>query len=207
VLHGTSATLFEQMFDMLVALFCAPAMLLEVFARVSPAVWFLSTVLAVMLGSLFARLFAGLLLTILRRFRGMTSRAFRGVHSLIDLVEQLRILESSLIWRLCALSAVRYGALVGSAYAVILAADLPIAMWQIAVAMPLVVLAALLSFVPGGLGINEWSYASVLIALGVPFPIAAQFALVNRILNFTGAVVVSAVGAVILLATANKPRS
>ena len=117
------------------------------------------------------------------------------------------LLEPALTWRLVALSVCRYGALIVSAYAAALAGDLPVALWQVAAVMPLAVMTVLLSFVPAGLGVNEWTFASALSVLGVPFATAAEFALFNRLLNMLGALVVALLGGAVLVASGRQRKS
>jgi uncharacterized membrane protein YbhN (UPF0104 family) len=65
------------------------------------------------------------------------------------------------------------------------AAGLDVGLPQLAMSLPLVVLATAVPLTPSGLGVNEWTFASMLSLLGVAPAVAAQWALVNRILVLT----------------------
>jgi hypothetical protein len=76
----------------------------------------------------------------------------------------------------------RFGVLVlmGAASANAVALDVPL--WRLAAALPFAAITNALAITPGGLGINEWAASSVLFALGTPFQVSAQWAVVNRVL-------------------------
>jgi uncharacterized membrane protein YbhN (UPF0104 family) len=207
VAHGAGATAFEQSFDLLLAGFCAVATLATIALHFTVVTWFLATVCAVAIGAKVAALSALKLLRISHVASFQTNPVWNPVQAIayaIAFVDQLGVLQPPVIHRLSALSLVRYLALIGSAYAVALAGDLPVPLWQVAAAMPLVVIAVLISFVPGGLGINEWTLASVLTAFGLPFSTAVEFALLNRVLNIFGAIMVAAIGGVALVAGSRR---
>ena len=207
IVQGTSATVFEQLFDMLLACFCAIGTLLTIVLHLAATAWLLTTTGCVISGIVLTPLLAGLSLAMLKsaeRRTHLASRAGRSLSTLTALLERLKVLHSPFIRRLFVLSVLRYLGLIVSAYAVVLAGDLSIAGWQIAAVMPFVVLAVLLSFAPGGLGVNEWTYASALVVFGVPFATGVEFALLNRILNFVGAAAVAVIGGVMLLAHSQR---
>ena len=202
MIEGTAATLVEQVFDLLVALLCGSASVLMLVLRLEPAVWLLASVTFLASGLTLVHGAAVFGHGLLRRWDGGEGRGGRTGAMLTRLLGQLSLLQPRLIWRLTALSIVRYAALIGGAYAAAWAGDLPISLYQIAVAIPLVVLAVLLSFAPGGFGVNEWGFASALAAVGVPFSTAVTFALLNRLLNVLGAVLVGALACALLAARA-----
>src|SRR5271166_1453373 len=187
IVQATSATAFEQVFDAALACWCAAATLATIALHLAPAAWLLATAVACALCVLSTLLAARRLSTLLVRDNGGAGAAWQA------------LLEPALTWRLVALSVCRYGALIVSAYAAALAGDLPVALWQVAAVMPLAVLTVLVSFVPAGLGVNEWTFASALTVLGVPFATAAEFALLNRFLNVLGAVAIAALGGAVLV--------
>ncbi|HKM60922.1 MAG TPA: lysylphosphatidylglycerol synthase domain-containing protein, partial [Acidisphaera sp.] len=210
IVQATSATAFEQVFDAALACWCAAATLATIALHLAPAAWLLATAVACALGVLSTLLATRRLSTLLVRDdpgAGPASRFGRLRQWVAARVSWQALLDPALTWRLVALSACRYGALIVSAYAAALAGDLPVALWQVAAVMPLAVLTVLVSFVPAGLGVNEWTFASALTVLGVPFATAAEFALLNRFLNVLGAVAIAALGGAVLVASGHRPTS
>lgn len=66
--------------------------------------------------------------------------------------------------------------------------------WELAAAVPAVVLASVLSFIPAGLGVNELTFVGLLGSAGTAVPIAAAFALLNRTLQVCIAAVLALCG-------------
>jgi glycosyltransferase 2 family protein len=185
IVQTAGTTAFEQMFDGMPASFCAGATLISIVLHVSREGWMLATAMGWCVAAV-PTVFAA------RRIaRGV---AWPGLS------------QPALIRRLMLLSLCRYAALIASAYATASAADLPVSLWQVAAVVPLAMLSVLVSFAPAGLGVNEWTFASALTALGVPFATAAEFALLNRVLNVLGVVAAVAVGLGVLLAGAIRRR-
>ena len=58
-----------------------------------------------------------------------------------------------------------------------------IPLWHLAAAMPFVIIACVIVVTPGGLGVNELSYATTLHLFGTPLNVGAQWALANRVLG------------------------
>jgi uncharacterized membrane protein YbhN (UPF0104 family) len=67
-----------------------------------------------------------------------------------------------------------------------------IPLWQLAAAMPFVIIACVIVVTPGGLGVNELSYATTLHLFGTPLNVGAQWALANRVLVALSCIVVAA---------------
>ena len=59
-------------------------------------------------------------------------------------------------------------------------AQIPV--WHLAAAMPFVIIACVIVITPGGLGVNELTYATALHLFGTPLAVGAQWALANRFL-------------------------
>ncbi|HZT05374.1 MAG TPA: lysylphosphatidylglycerol synthase transmembrane domain-containing protein [Steroidobacteraceae bacterium] len=87
---------------------------------------------------------------------------------------------SKFLWRVSLMRIVvlmTVTAMIGRAFA------LNIPPWELATAVPAVVLASVLSFIPAGLGVNELTFVGLLGSAGTPVPVAAAFALLNRTLQ------------------------
>ena len=67
-----------------------------------------------------------------------------------------------------------------------------IPLWHLAAAMPFVIIACVIVVTPGGLGVNELSYATTLHLFGTPLNVGAQWALANRVLVASSCFVVAA---------------
>ena len=81
--------------------------------------------------------------------------------------------------------------------------------WELATAVPAVVLASALSFIPAGLGVNELTFVGLLGSAGTPVPVAAAFALLNRTLQVCIASVLAVCGCALIdwRQRANLPRA
>ena len=87
-----------------------------------------------------------------------------------------------------------------------------IPLWHLAAAMPFVIIACVIVVTPGGLGVNELSYATTLHLFGTPLNVGAQWALANRFLVASSCFVVAACAVAVLgltriMAAAAQPRS
>jgi uncharacterized membrane protein YbhN (UPF0104 family) len=106
-----------------------------------------------------------------------------------------------------ALSVARFLVLVLIGAASAGAAGAQVAAWQLAVSIPFAIFANALAITPGGLGVNEWTMCTVLVALGVSFQNAAQWALVNRMRVAAAAVLCGVVGATVAILLRRKVNS
>jgi uncharacterized membrane protein YbhN (UPF0104 family) len=102
------------------------------------------------------------------------------------------LLSATLSRRLVVLSAIRFAVVVLMAGQTAEAIRSPIPLWHLAAAIPFVVLACVIAITPGGLGVNELTYASALKVFGTPFSIGAEWALANRVLGVAACVLVAA---------------
>jgi hypothetical protein len=98
---------------------------------------------------------------------------------------------SRFLWRMSVLRIVILMAVTGI---ISRAFALNIPPWELAAAVPAVVLASVLSFIPAGLGVNELTFVGLLGSAGTPVPVAAVFALLNRTLQVCIAVVLAICG-------------
>ena len=177
--RSAAGTLVEQVFDLAVIAALAVASLAAL-ATGTPWVWLATA--AVALAAL-ARL-AGPALRLLERRVAAANRlshnpviaAFRRV-----LVSCLA-LDDGLVRQLIGLSIIRFAVLCAMAAMTTLAGGFDIPVLQFVIALPLVVLAAVLPLTPAGLGVIEGTFVATLVVQGTPLETAIQWALLNRVL-------------------------
>lgn len=92
------------------------------------------------------------------------------------------LLDPSLSLKLYRLSLIKFLALIGMTLGVAAAIGSTIPPLPLAAAIPPVAIAGTLSFVPAGLGVNEWSFVFILGLSGIAQHTVATFALMNRLL-------------------------
>jgi hypothetical protein len=92
------------------------------------------------------------------------------------------LLEASLSLKLYRLSLIKFLALLGMTLGVAAAIGSTIPPLTLAAAIPPVGIAGTLSFVPAGLGVNEWSFVFILGLSGIAQHTVATFALMNRLM-------------------------
>jgi uncharacterized membrane protein YbhN (UPF0104 family) len=189
--RGTGGTLFEQAFDVLIVGFLAIATGVTVLYRGGGGMW---TVCALaMTGA--AVLAIGPLVKLIRRQEWRPSnQIFRRIATL----QQSGLMNPVLARQLMGLSAARFVIQVLMAGQAAAAIGVHIPLWHFAAAMPFVIIACVIVATPGGLGVNELSYATALHLFGTPLNAGAQWALANRVLVASSCLVV-AVCAVALL--------
>jgi uncharacterized membrane protein YbhN (UPF0104 family) len=181
--RGAGATLFEQSFDLLAAILFAVVTVLVIITGGGALEWALSALAATIIGFALCAIAAPAAGSLSRGLSALppwlSGRRIRG--SLADLAGS-SLLRWDMTFRLFALSMLRLGVLVlvGVASARALSFDIPL--WHLAAIFPFSVLAVALALTPGALGVTEWTLSSVLVALGTPFQVAAQWAVGTRIL-------------------------
>ena len=192
--RGTAGTLFEQSFDLLIVLLLTVASGATWLWRGGGLMWTFSAV-----GMTALALFAvGPLLRLAQWLASYHTRAvvrqklmgavLRGFFNL----QNSGLLSATLSRRLVVLSAIRFAVVVLMAGQTAEAIRSPIPLWHLAAAIPFVVLACVIAITPGGLGVNELTYASALKVFGTPFSIGAEWALANRVLGEAACVLVTA---------------
>lgn len=178
---SVAASLFEQVFDlaMLVVLAGFGAILLAPF--LTPFI----------LGFLGIALAASVV--VLRRPHLMPQR--------FHMADLTRMLRSPLALRLCTISLIAYAMTALRAFIVAVPAGIALLPAEFFASFSLVQLSRLIAVTPMGLGVADWTWASVLALLDVPLALAAGFVLLNRSLNigatlatFALAVVASLIG-------------
>lgn len=194
LMRGGSAVALDQFFDILVAAGLALASAVILTVGGGAVTWFLIVAItAVVAGALYGKLVTRLTRgadALARRRDGRLSRWCAGI-------ALSPLLAPGIGRRLLAISALRFMVLVliGAASAQTTSAQ--VAVWQLAVSMPFAIFANAVAITPGGLGVNEWTMSTVLVALGVPFHSAAQWAVVNRLLVAAAAVLCGVAGAAV----------
>jgi uncharacterized membrane protein YbhN (UPF0104 family) len=185
VKRGTVGTLFEQGFDVLIVGFLVIASGVTRFCGGGGLMWTISAL--GMTG--FAILAIGPLIHLIRRqVFAPTNRVFR----LIGKLQQSGLMNPALSRQLMGLSAARFAIQVLMAGQTAEAIGVHIPLWHLAAAMPFVIIACVIVVTPGGLGVNELSYAATLHLFGTPLNVGAQWALANRVLVASSCLVVAA---------------
>jgi uncharacterized protein (TIRG00374 family) len=201
--HSAAATLYEQTFDLivvallgLVSIFCLASGLTQI--------WLIASVLLLAFFALTLRFSSTLLQKLLHMFSNirLLPQRVRKILAGSD-----KMLDLSLVRKLVLFSIFRFVLLCFAAAATTYAAGLPVPALHLAIAMPLVALASLLPLTPGALGVNEFVFASVLAALGTPFEIGLQWALINRLLVILSSLLIGTCGVLLLLRKQKIPKA
>ena len=207
--RGAGATLFEQSFDFLAAILFGLVTILVIVTGGGALEWASSALIATLLGFALSAIAAPVAASVSRWLNALPpwvcGRPVRA--GLADLAGS-SLLRWDLTSRLFALSVLRLGilVLVGAVSASALSLDIPL--WHLAAIFPFSVLAMVLALTPGALGVNEWAFSTVLVALGTPFQVAAQWAVGTRILAIvaTGLVGILALLMISLLRWSARPK-
>jgi len=192
--RGTAGTLFEQSFDLLVvALLGITSGIVQHF-RGGGIMWTTSAIATIAL----AILLTAPSIEIVRRLCIAWENSPRPegrigkIRQNLSRLHHSGVLNSALARRLLILSAARFAVTVLMAGQTAEAVGAPIPLWQIAASIPFVVIASVIAITPGGLGVNELTYAAALNVFGTSFSIGAQWALANRILGAASCFLVAA---------------
>jgi uncharacterized protein (TIRG00374 family) len=192
--HSAAATFYEQIFDLIIVALLGLVSLLCL-GLAAPQAWLIlvTVTLAVFTMTLrFITAFMQKFLRLLARSRLLTGRMQQFLSG------GDKILEFSLIRKLVLLSIAHFILLCAAAAATTYSAGLPVSALHLAIAMPLVALASALPLTPGALGVNEFMFASTLAALGTPFAIGLQWALINRLLVISSSLLIGSIGVLLL---------
>jgi uncharacterized membrane protein YbhN (UPF0104 family) len=201
LVRGTAATLFEQSFDLFAACSLAAGSAALLLVGGGALTW---TALACVMGT------AGAVATasgaawaghLIKRMSSSPRLADGGcAKRLLRAVSAGGLLSHGLAHRLFALSLLRFFVLTLMAGATTWAVGLDVPLWQLSAAMPFVLLAAAVPLTPGGLGMVEWAFASALVAYGTRFEIAAQWAVLNRLIVTIAAIAIGIAGVLVGIA-------
>ena len=200
--RGTVGTLLEQSFDVLTVFILAIASAFTLMAKGGATTWVASALVLILL----CFTFIGPLVRWVRRFtasekfpKGNPDARFGKLLTQISEMASSPVFDPALAQKLVILSTLRYATLVlmTAQTAHMIGASIPL--WQLAAAGPVVVAASVLAITPGGIGVNELTYATVLRSLGTPLAAAAQWAIANRVLATASCFAVAAIAATYLI--------
>ena len=196
--RGTGGTLFEQAFDVMIVGFLTIASGVTFFCKGGGMLW---TAMAIVMTAI-ALLAVGPVVRLIRaRIEVLSARAASPDHRLLRGIAGLHrsgLLDAALVRQLMALSAARFTIQVLMAGQAARAIGVHIPLWQLAAAMPFVIIACVLVVTPAGLGVNELTYATTLHMFGTPLHTGAQWALANRFLVASACLIVAACAAALL---------
>jgi uncharacterized membrane protein YbhN (UPF0104 family) len=196
--RGTGGTLFEQSFDVLIVGFLVIASLATRIVRGGGMFWLLC---ALAMTTLAWVAIGPSVRLIRRRVDALAAKTVphpnRVMRTMVGL-QQSGVLNAPLARQLMLLSAGRFAIQVLMAGQAAEAIGVNIPLWHLAAAMPFVIIACVIVVTPGGLGVNELSYATTLHMFGTPLNVGAQWALANRFLVASSCLVV-AVSAIAVL--------
>ena len=201
--RGTAGTLYEQGFDLLTVCFLAIASGITRFYRGGAMMWTLSAAIATTL----AILAVGPSVRMLRwradsrteKIAASRTRVEAALRRLFEM-RHSSLIDAGLARRLVILSALRFGVVVLMSVQTAEAINVHIPVWQMAAAIPFVVMASVIALTPGGLGVNELTSVTVLKIFGTPLAVGAQWAVANRVLIAVSYFLVAACAALLLAA-------
>lgn len=198
LVRGGAATLFEQGYDLLVAAVLTSATAALMILGGGPIKWILLAGGASIIGLLCSGVAAGLVIRIFRRFGSRRAGVPGGrLAGLAASVVNSELLGPTLVRRLFVLSLLRFFNLSLMAGATTAAFGLEVPLWQLSAALPLAMLASALPLTPGGLGVIEWTFVSVLVAFGTRFDAAAEWAVLNRLAVTLAGIAIGIMGAMV----------
>lgn len=189
--RGTGGTLFEQAFDVVIVVFLALASGITRLFHGGVTLWSSCALAALLIAFLASgigvQLIRSMADTFAARVPAPTNRLLLGIASL----QHSGFLNADLARKLMLLSAARFAIQVLMAVQSAQAVGVSIPLWQFAAAMPFVIIACVIVATPGGIGVNELSYATTLHMFGTPLNVGAQWALANRFLVASSCIVVA----------------
>jgi hypothetical protein len=202
LLRGAFATVFDYFFDLLIAVFLVLASALVLVTGGGAGTWALCALVIAIAGFVLYGAAARLAIGVAR---SLGSRGRGRFNEFCTTIALSPLLAPDIGRRLLAISVLRFAVLVliGAVSANAVALDVPV--WRLAASLPFAMISNALAITPGGLGVNEWAVSSVLFALGTPFQVSAQWAVVNRVLVATAAGLCGIAG-IIIAAAARSSR-
>jgi uncharacterized membrane protein YbhN (UPF0104 family) len=203
--RGAGGTLFEQAFDVLIVGFLAIASGITRFYRGGGMMWTICaltmTGFSMLAVTPAVKLVRSQIISLNAQPVPPRNRILKSIAS----VQQSGLLNPALARQLMGLSAARFVIQVLMAGQTAEAIGVHIPLWHLAAAMPFVIIACVIVVTPGGLGVNELSYATTLHLFGTPLNVGAQWALANRVLVASSCFVVAACAIALLGLTRIKP--
>jgi uncharacterized protein (TIRG00374 family) len=201
IMRGTGATIFEQFFDLLVAAYLAVASAVVLLTGAGEAAWALLAVTMAVAGLFLTTIAVRVVAIVAHRLGRVEALAGRRrVLALLENVAGSALLAPAVARRLYVLSLVRFAGLCAMSALTCAAVGLDIPIWHLAGMVPFAVLANLIAITPGALGISEWTVVSILVMFGTSFSVAAQLAVVTRVLVAGAALIVGLFALVIAVA-------
>ncbi len=125
---------------------------------------------------------------------GWAAKGPARLQTLVAGVQRSGVLGPALLTRLVCITALRFVILIAMAWTTSWCAGIDAPPLALAAALPLVALATALPLTPAGLGVNELTFAAVLVAFGMPLDLATEWALVNRVLVTVASLLVAGTG-------------
>lgn len=194
--RGALATVFEQMFDIVVVCLCGLASVYCLW-RGDLRWWGVGAVAMLATGFMLTPRMLGMMAAVTRCLAKAPIVLGARIGRLGRALADFGLFETRLTRRLFVLSTLRFVMLWLMTMATTHAVGLNISSVQIAAALPFVVLAMALAVTPGGVGINEWTFVGALVAFGVDLETATQCALINRLLVGIAVLMVGAAGVIL----------
>lgn len=195
--RGTAGTLFEQSFDLLIVLFLAVASGVTWYFRGGAVMWTTSAAVMTALGLLAVGPTIRLVRWLGTSYSARTEAPRNRLLLSLWEIQHSSLLNAALGRRLFVLSAVRFGVVVLMAEQTAQAIHAHIPLWDMAAAVPFVVIATVIAVTPGGIGVNELTCATALKLFGTPLAVAAQWTLANRVLATASCFGVAACAAIL----------
>ena len=201
VARGATATIFEQAFDLLVAVFLTLALGSFALTGGGCLTWALWACASSVLGLVFAGAGIEAVAGGLRRLQtaeryASATRAKRIIEAFLSST----LFAPELARRLFILSILRFVVVTLMAGVTTAIGQLDIPLWQISAVIPLIILTSVIPIAPAGLGVNEWAFVMVMTAFRTPADIAAQWVVLNRVLAIMAGVQVGVTGIVVGMA-------
>ena len=190
--HSIAFTIIEQMMDLLLSLTILASSLLFLLGYIHFLSW-----VAMAAASLIALIFPLYLVTtkapnigraitnISPLFNKLIPKKFFGA------ISSLELPPWKVVFKLYKFSALKFISLLARAIIIGWLSLPEFNWWELGPTIPIMQLSGILPITPGSLGITEWAWSSVIILLGIPLSIAAQFTLTHRVTTFLTQLIVT----------------
>jgi hypothetical protein len=204
LMRGATGTLFDQFFDILVALLFGLASVVVLLTGGGAMTWVFCAVVISVAGWLEYGAAARLVTGAARSLGCRGSGRFYGYCASLG---HSPLFAPGIGRRLFAITTLRFAILVLVSIVAANAAGVDVPAWHLSASLPFAIVAGALAITPGGLGVIEWTASSALFAFGTPFQVSAQWAIVNRLLVALAAGLCGVAGLLIAAAArSSRPR-
>lgn len=198
--HGLSslrksvfAVFYDQVFNLIVpVLVIPPALLLAINQISEPIALFLTLMTLFIVPFLIRGWSQPAILAFVKFYIAVKQRLFRQQPA-VDLhtfFYNAPVFKSRFTLWLFWLAIFRYGNMILRSLFIVMAGGFQIGSWAIVFTNPLVYLSMIVGFTPANLGLMEWTWIGSLQLFGVSSTVAANYAIVQRILFFVGTVAI-----------------